>query len=63
MGADHAALMTARQALPPAQRVPIVFHHLADLPMAQVEAETGASQGRFKQHLFRGRAGPVETAW
>ena len=56
MGADHVALMTAPQALPLAQRAAIVLHHLAVLPGVQVAAETGASVGAVKQHLFRGRA-------
>jgi RNA polymerase sigma-70 factor (ECF subfamily) len=53
--ADHVALVAALAALPEAQRVAIVLHHLADLPVAQVAAETGASVSAVKQQLVRGR--------
>ena len=38
VNADHLALINALQTLPQAQRVVIVLHHLADLPIAQVAA-------------------------
>ena len=53
---DHVALMTALQTLPTTQRVAIVLHHLADLSVAEVAAETGASVAAVKQQLARGRA-------
>jgi len=53
---DHLVLIAALQALPRAQMVAIVLHHLADLPVAQVAAETGASVSAVKQQLVRGRA-------
>lgn len=55
LDANHVALIAALGALPSAQRVAIVLHHLADLSVAQVAAETGTSVGAVKQHLFRGR--------
>lgn len=57
---SHVALIAALQALPPAQRVAIVLHHLADLSVAQVAAETETSVGAVKQHLFRGRKALAE---
>jgi RNA polymerase sigma-70 factor (ECF subfamily) len=54
---DHVALMAALGRLPRAQRVAIVLHHLADLPVEQVAQETGASVSAVKKQLVRGRAG------
>ena len=54
--ADHVDLVSALARLPEAQRVAIVLHHLADLPVAQVAEETGASVSAVKQQLVRGRA-------
>lgn len=56
INAEHLALLAALRKLPPAQRVAIVLHHLGDLPVAQVAAETGASVAAVKQQLVRGRA-------
>jgi RNA polymerase sigma-70 factor, ECF subfamily len=53
---ERVALMTALGQLPQAQRVAIVLHHLADLPVERVAAETGASVSAVKQQLVRGRA-------
>ena len=53
---DHLVLIAALQDLPRAQMVAIVLHHLADLPVAEVAAETGASVSAVKQQLVRGRA-------
>jgi RNA polymerase sigma-70 factor, ECF subfamily len=53
---DHVALIAALATLPQAQRVSIVLHHLADLSVAQVAEETGASVSAVKQQLVRGRA-------
>jgi RNA polymerase sigma-70 factor (ECF subfamily) len=50
------ALIAALAMLPQAQRVSIVLHHLADLSVAQVAEETGASVSAVKQQLVRGRA-------
>ena len=54
--ADHVALVSALAQLPEAQRLAIVLHHLADLSVVQVAAETGASVSAVKQQLVRGRA-------
>ena len=56
ISSDHVALMAALTALPTAQRVAIVLHHLADLPVSQVAAETGATESTVRQRLVRGRA-------
>lgn len=53
---QHVALVAALAALPDRQRVAIVLHHLADLPVEQVARETGASLAAVKQQLVRGRA-------
>jgi RNA polymerase sigma-70 factor (sigma-E family) len=49
-------LVTALRELPAEQRVALVLHHLLDLPVAQVAAETGAPVGTVKARLARGRA-------
>lgn len=52
---DHVALVEALRRLPEQQRVAIVLHHLADLGVEQVAAETGASVSAVKAQLVRGR--------
>lgn len=59
--ADHVALITALARLPDRQRVAIVLHHLADLPVAQVAQETGVSVSAVKQQLVRGRAALAQS--
>ena len=49
------ALIEALRQLPPKQRVAIVLHHLVDLPVEQVAAETGSSVSAVKKQLTRGR--------
>jgi RNA polymerase sigma-70 factor (ECF subfamily) len=61
LGADHVVLIAALAALPEAQRVAIVLHHLADLPVAQVAQETGLSVSAVKQQLVRGRAALADS--
>ena len=56
LSADHLELVEALRALPEKQRVAVVLHHLVDLPVDQVAAETGASVSAVKQQLVRGRA-------
>lgn len=56
MSPDAVALMDALRQLPEAQRIAIVLHHLMDLPVEQVAAETGAPTGTVKARLARGRA-------
>lgn len=53
---DHVALVAALRRLPEAQRRAVVLHHLCDLPVEQVAAETGSPVGTVKARLSRGRA-------
>lgn len=53
---DRVALVAALQRLPRRTREALVLHHLADLPVAEVAAVTGASVGTVKSRLSRGRA-------
>ncbi|MBR7743542.1 SigE family RNA polymerase sigma factor [Phycicoccus sp. BSK3Z-2] len=50
------ALVAALRHLPEAQRVALVLHHIADLSVDEVAAETGAPAGTVKARLSRGRA-------
>lgn len=54
-GSDHVDLVRALQQLPHDQRRALVLHYLADLPVADVAAETGAPVGTVKARLSRGR--------
>lgn len=56
VSADHVALVRALQQLPEAQRRAVVLHHVCDLPVAAVAAETGVAEGTVKARLSRGRA-------
>lgn len=53
---DNPALVAALRLLPEEQRRAIVLHHLCDLSVEQVAAETGAPTGTVKARLSRGRA-------
>lgn len=53
---DHVALIQALGQLPTKQRVAIVLHPVADLPVEQVAEETGSSESAVKKQLVRGRA-------
>ena len=53
---NHPALVAGLRQIPEAQRVAIVLHHLCDLSVEQVAAETGALVGTVKARLSRGRA-------
>lgn len=55
-GPDHVALVAALRRLPEAQRRALVLHHLCDLSVEQVAAETGSPTGTVKARLSRGRA-------
>lgn len=55
-GVDSPALVAALRRLPEEQRRAIVLHHLCDLSVEQVAAETGAPTGTVKARLSRGRA-------
>ena len=50
------ALVKALAELPPAQRLVLVLHHVADLPVATIAAELGAPEGTVKARLSRGRS-------
>jgi RNA polymerase sigma-70 factor, ECF subfamily len=52
---DRTAVVTALQRLPEVQRVAIVLHHLCDLSVEQVAAETRVAVGTVKARLSRGR--------
>ncbi len=52
---DHVALVAALRELPEAQRRALVLHHLCDLSVADVAAETGVPVGTVKARLSRGR--------
>jgi RNA polymerase sigma-70 factor (ECF subfamily) len=52
---DHVALLAALRRLPETQRRALVLHHLCDLPVAAVAAETGVPEGTVKARLSRGR--------
>lgn len=52
----HVALVAALRELPEAQRVAIVLHHIADLPVQDVARELGVPEGTVKARLSRGRA-------
>ena len=54
-GADTVALMAALKMLPSEQRVAVVLHHILDLPVAAIAAETGVPVGTVKARLARGR--------
>ena len=53
---DRVALLAALARLPLDQRRALVLHHLCDLSVAAVAAETGAPEGTVKARLSRGRA-------
>jgi RNA polymerase sigma-70 factor (ECF subfamily) len=53
---DHVAVVNALAQIPEAQRRALVLHHLCDLPVAEVAAETGVPVGTVKARLSRGRA-------
>lgn len=50
------AVVAALARLPRAQREALVLHYLADLPVADIAAQTGAPEGTVKARLSRGRA-------
>lgn len=55
-GIEHLAVVAALRRIPEAQRRAIVLHHLCDLSIEQVAAETGVPVGTVKTRLSRGRA-------
>lgn len=57
---DNTVLVAALRRLTEEQRRAIVLHHLCDLSVEQVAAETGAPVGTVKARLSRGRAALAE---
>lgn len=55
-GGDRVDVVRALQQLTPRQRQAVVLHHLLDLDVASIAAETGTPVGTVKTDLFRGRA-------
>jgi RNA polymerase sigma-70 factor (ECF subfamily) len=55
-GPEHTVLVAALRQLPEAQRRAVVLHHLCDMSVEEVAAETGAPVGTVKARLSRGRA-------
>jgi RNA polymerase sigma-70 factor, ECF subfamily len=53
---DTVALVTALGKLPPRQRITLVLHYWADLPVAEIAEITGQPESTVKSHLRRGRA-------
>jgi RNA polymerase sigma-70 factor, ECF subfamily len=53
---DTVAIVEALRRISPDQRRAIVLHHLCDLSVEQVAAETGSPVGTVKARLARGRA-------
>jgi RNA polymerase sigma-70 factor (ECF subfamily) len=56
LGPDRVALVAALRRLPERQRLAIVLHYIADLPVADVCDELGAARGTVLSWLHRGRA-------
>jgi RNA polymerase sigma-70 factor, ECF subfamily len=55
ISADTVALVAALRTLPERQRVVLVLHYLADLPVGQIAAELRCPVGSVKAWLSRGR--------
>ncbi|HEY2642050.1 MAG TPA: SigE family RNA polymerase sigma factor [Streptosporangiaceae bacterium] len=53
---DTVDLVTALRTLPERQRIVLVLHYLADLPVGQIAAELSCPVGSVKAWLWRGRA-------
>jgi RNA polymerase sigma-70 factor (ECF subfamily) len=56
----HVVVVEALRRLSADQRRALVLHHIADLPVAQVAAETGVAEGTVKARLSRGRTALAE---
>ncbi len=54
---DAVALIASLRALPERQRVVLVLHYVADLPVSQIAAELRCPVGSVKAWLSRGREG------
>lgn len=55
-GTEHVELVRALTRLPAPQREALVLHHLVDLSVADIAAQTGVPEGTVKARLSRGRA-------
>jgi RNA polymerase sigma-70 factor, ECF subfamily len=55
-GPDRVAFIEALRRVPAEQRRALVLHHLVDLTVEQIAAETGVRPGTVKARLARGRA-------
>jgi RNA polymerase sigma-70 factor, ECF subfamily len=55
-GPDRVALTRALATLPAQHRRAIILHYLADLPVRDIAAQEGVSEGTVKAWLYRGRA-------
>lgn len=53
---EHIALVSALAQLPEGQRMALVLHHIADLPVRDVAHDLGVAEGTVKARLSRGRA-------
>lgn len=59
LGVDHATTLSVRdavEALPDRLRLAVLLHYFADLPVAQVAAQLGKSEGTIKRDLYDARA-------
>jgi RNA polymerase sigma-70 factor, ECF subfamily len=54
---DTVALVAGLRTLPERQRLVLVLHYLADMPVSQIAAELGCPAGSVKAWLSRGRNG------
>jgi len=54
-GSDADAVRAAVLQLPARQRAVVVLHYLDDLPVSEVAAVLGCSEGTVKTHLHRAR--------
>jgi RNA polymerase sigma factor (sigma-70 family) len=52
---ESVALVAALRQLPLEQRVPLVLHHIVELPVTEIAAQTGVPVGTVKSRLSRGR--------
>ena len=55
-GIEHTALVPALEQIPAEQRRAVVLHHLCDMSVAEIAAETNVAIGTVKARLSRGRA-------